>query len=165
MIEKLLARMIKNIHVEIKKIHIRYEDHISDKMHPFSIAATLNTFVLESCTSSWEVTKEDLKEMYAIPQIFKLCNLDGLAVYLNIDVEQYSKSLSSSTLSYDAIATMDYTQLNYQYLLGPINIICKIKLNPKPESDGSDYTIPKVSLFLNFILNALIQFRLIHIRF
>jgi vacuolar protein sorting-associated protein 13A/C len=162
MVEKLLARMIKNIHVEIKKIHVRYEDYISDKMHPFSVAFTLNTFVLESCTSSWEV-KEDLKEMYAIPQIFKLCNLDGLAVYLNVDLEQYSKSLSPSTLLYDGIATMDYIPLNYQYLLGPINITCKIKLNPKPESDGSNYTIPKVSLFSNFILNALIQLRLMHI--
>jgi len=152
MVEKLIARMIKNIHVEIKKIHIRYEDHVSFKMHPFSVGFTLNTFIVESCTSSWEVTKEELKEMHAITQIFKLCTLDGFTVYLNVDEEEYNETLSPSTRLYDGIATMDYIPPNYQYLLGPIYVKAKMKLNPKPESDGSKYTIPKVSLFSNFIL-------------
>lgn len=87
MVEKLVARMIKNIHVEIKRIHVRYEDHVTFKDHPFSFGFTLNTFVLESCTDSWEITG-NLKDMYVIPQIFKLCNLDGLAAYLNTSMEQ-----------------------------------------------------------------------------
>ena len=71
MVEKLIARMIKNIHIEIKKIHVRYEDHISFKDHPFSVGFTLSTFTLESCTDSWETTG-NLKDMYAIPQIYKV---------------------------------------------------------------------------------------------
>ncbi|XP_032688033.1 vacuolar protein sorting-associated protein 13 isoform X3 [Odontomachus brunneus] len=149
MVEKLIARMIKNIHVEIKRIHVRYEDHVTFKNHPFSVGFTLNTFVLESCTDSWETTG-NLKDMYAIPQIYKLCGLDGLAVYLNTSVEQYSKSSHSSypSLFCSGIATMDYTPANYQYLLGPINVKSKLRLNPKPESDGSNYSIPKVWLDL-----------------
>ncbi|XP_012537324.1 vacuolar protein sorting-associated protein 13 isoform X2 [Monomorium pharaonis] len=149
MVEKLVARMIKNIHVEIKRIHVRYEDHVTFKNHPFSFGFTLNTFVVESCTDSWETTG-NLKDMYAIPQIFKLCSLDGLAVYLNTSVEQYSKSSQSiySTLFCNGIATMDYTPTSYQYLLGPINVKSKLRLNPKPESDGSNYTIPKMWLDL-----------------
>nr|XP_012230348.1 PREDICTED: vacuolar protein sorting-associated protein 13C isoform X2 [Linepithema humile] len=149
MVEKLVARMIKNIHVEIKRIHVRYEDHVTFKQHPFSVGFTLNTFVLESCTDSWETTG-NLKDMYAIPQIFKLCSLDGLAVYLNTSVEQYSRSPQStySNLFCSGIATMDYTPTGYQYLLGPINVKSKLRLNPKPESDGSNYTIPKMWLDL-----------------
>lgn len=149
MVEKLIARMIKNIHVEIKRIHVRYEDHVTFKNHPFSVGFTLNTFVLESCTDSWETTG-NLKDMYVIPQIYKLCGLDGLAVYLNTSMEQYSKSSHSSypSLFCGGIATMDYTPANYQYLLGPINVKSKLRLNPKPESDGSNYTIPKVWLDL-----------------
>ncbi|XP_026827312.1 vacuolar protein sorting-associated protein 13 isoform X2 [Ooceraea biroi] len=149
MVEKLVARMIKNIHVEIKRIHVRYEDHVTFKEHPFSVGFTLNTFILESCTDSWETTG-NLKDMYAIPQIFKLCGLDGLAAYLNTGLEQYSKSPQSSysTLFCSGIATMDYTPPGYQYMLGPINIKSKLRLNPKPESDGSNYTIPKVWLDL-----------------
>ncbi|EFN74999.1 Vacuolar protein sorting-associated protein 13A [Camponotus floridanus] len=149
MVEKLVARMIKNIHVEIKRIHVRYEDHVTFKEHPFSVGFTLNTFVLESCTDSWETTG-NLKDMYAIPQIFKLCSLDGLAVYLNTSVEQYSKSPQSSysNLFCQGIATTDYIPTGYQYLLGPINVKSKLRLNPKPESDNSDYTIPKVWLDL-----------------
>lgn len=146
MVEKLVARMIKNIHVEIKRIHVRYEDHVTFKNHPFSFGFTLNTFVFENCTDSWETTG-NLKDMYAIPQIFKLCNLDGLAAYLNTSVEQYSKNSSSlyTNLFCSGIATMDYTPTGYQYLLGPINIKSKLRLNPKPESDDSNYTIPKVT--------------------
>ncbi|KAG5312576.1 VP13A protein, partial [Acromyrmex insinuator] len=149
MVEKLVARMIKNIHVEIKRIHVRYEDHVTFKDHPFSFGFTLNTFVLESCTDSWEITG-NLKDMYVIPQIFKLCNLDGLAAYLNTSMEQYSKNSQSlyTNLFCSGIATMDYTPTGYQYLLGPINVKSKLRLNPKPESDDSNYTIPKVWLDL-----------------
>ncbi|XP_053986716.1 intermembrane lipid transfer protein Vps13 isoform X2 [Hylaeus volcanicus] len=149
MIEKLIARMIKNIHVEIKRIHVRYEDHVSFKDHPFSVGFTLNKFILESCTDSWK-TNGNLKDMYAIPQIYKLCTLDGLAVYLNTTVEQFSSGTHSnySDLFYSGIATIDYNPPGYQYLLGPINVNAKLKLNPKPETDGSNYTIPKVWLDL-----------------
>lgn len=151
MMEKLIARMIKNIHVEIKKIHVRYEDHVTFKDHPFSVGFTLNTFILESCTDSWDTTG-NLKDMYAIPQIFKLCTLDGLSIYLNTSVEQYSKSPPSSysTLFCSGIATMIYVPPTYQYLVGPINVKAKLRLNPKPESDGSNYAIPKVILFISF---------------
>ncbi|KAG7211251.1 hypothetical protein KM043_010561 [Ampulex compressa] len=149
MVEKLIARMIKNIHVEIKRIHVRYEDHVTFKEHPFSFGFTLNKFILESCTDSWK-TDGNLKDMYAIPQIFKLCTLDGLAIYLNTNVEQFSKrELSEYThLFCTGIATIDYNPRDYQYLLGPINVNAKLKLNPKPEMDGSNYTIPKVWLDL-----------------
>jgi len=33
-------------------------------------------------------------------------------------------------------------------VLGPINSSAQLRLNPKPENDGSDYTIPKVRLSL-----------------
>ena len=36
----------------------------------------------------------------------------------------------------------------YVLVLGPINVKAKLKLNPKPETDGSNYTIPKVWLDL-----------------
>lgn len=36
-------------------------------------------------------------------------------------------------------------------VLGPINVNAKLKLNPKPEADGSNYTIPKVWLNLEML--------------
>ncbi|XP_076380466.1 vacuolar protein sorting 13C isoform X3 [Megalopta genalis] len=145
MVEKLIARMIKNIHVEIKRIHVRYEDHVSFKDHPFSVGFTLDKFILESCTDSWK-TVGNMKDMYAIPQIYKLCTLDGLAVYLNTTTEQFSNKTQANytDLFCSGIATTDYNPPGYQYLLGPINVNAKLKLNPKPETDGSNYTIPKV---------------------
>ncbi|XP_046738037.1 vacuolar protein sorting-associated protein 13 isoform X1 [Diprion similis] len=147
MVEKLVARMIKNIHVEIKKIHVRYEDHMSFKDAPFAVGFTLNNFTVESCNESW-TTSGNLKDMHAIAQIYKLCTLDGLGVYLNPTSEQISNQLQYSEryteLFIQGIATTDHKPLGYQYLLGPINAKVKLKLNPKPETDGSNYTIPKV---------------------
>ncbi|XP_020707369.2 intermembrane lipid transfer protein Vps13 isoform X2 [Athalia rosae] len=145
MVEKLVARMIKNIHVEVKKIHVRYEDHTTFKDAPFSVGLTLSNFTVESCNESW-TTGGNLKDMHAIAQIFKLCTLDGLGVYLNPTFNQFSKQPQSeySQLFSLGIATVDYKPVDYQYLLGPINANVKLKLNPKPETDGSNYTIPKV---------------------
>ncbi|XP_074114843.1 vacuolar protein sorting 13C isoform X2 [Cotesia typhae] len=149
MLEKLLARMIKNIHVEIKSIHVRYEDHVTFKPHEFAIGLTLNRLALESCNTSW-MTTENMKDMYSIPQIFKLLTLDGLSIYLNPSLMQFSKQTSSAYLKlfHDSIATTENIPPDYQYLLGPINVKAKLKLNPKPETDGSNYQIPKVWLDL-----------------
>lgn len=149
MMEKLIARMIKNIHVEIKRIHVRYEDHVTFKQHPFSMGFTLNRLALESCNDSW-LTTGNLKDMYSIQQIFKLLTMDGFAVYLNPNLLQFSKQPASDYLRLfsESIATMDHTLEDYQYLLGPIAVKAKLKLNPKPEVDGSSYTIPKVWLDL-----------------
>ncbi|CAG5075993.1 Similar to Vps13: Vacuolar protein sorting-associated protein 13 (Drosophila melanogaster) [Cotesia congregata] len=149
MLEKLLARMIKNIHVEIKSIHVRYEDHVTFKPHEFAIGLTLNRLALESCNTSW-MTTENMKDMYLIPQIFKLLTLDGFSIYLNPSLMQFSKQASSTYLKlfHDSIATTENIPPDYQYLLGPINVKAKLKLNPKPETDGSNYQIPKVWLDL-----------------
>ncbi|XP_031777535.1 vacuolar protein sorting-associated protein 13 isoform X3 [Nasonia vitripennis] len=149
MMEKLIARMIKNIHVEINRIHVRYEDHVSFKDHPFSVGFTLNRFALESCDNTWSSTG-NLKDMYAIQQIFKLCTMDGFAVYLNPSPKQFSIEPKDMYLKIfaESIATADFVPEDYQYLLGPINVKAKLKLNPKPETDGSNYTIPKVFLDL-----------------
>ncbi|XP_051160676.1 intermembrane lipid transfer protein Vps13 isoform X3 [Leptopilina boulardi] len=149
MMEKLIARMIKNIHVEIKGIHVRYEDHISFKDLSFSCGITLNRFALESCTDSW-LTTGNLKDMYAIQQIFKLCTMDAFAVYLNPTVKLFSKEPRDTYLKIfkESIATAEKIPEGYLYLLGPINVKAKLKLNPKPETDGSNYTIPKVWLDL-----------------
>ncbi|XP_053594598.1 intermembrane lipid transfer protein Vps13 isoform X2 [Microplitis demolitor] len=149
MLEKLLARMIKNIHVEIKSIHVRYEDHVTFKQHEFAIGLTLNRLALESCDTNWTAA-ENQKDMYAIPQIYKLLTMDGFSVYLNPNLMQFSKQSSSNYLRlfHDSIATTENIPPDYQYLLGPINVKAKLKLNPKPETDGSNYQIPKVWLDL-----------------
>ena len=93
MMEKLIARMIKNIHVEIKGIHVRYEDHISFNELSFSFGITLNRFALESCTDSWQ-TDGNLKDMYAIQQIFKVS--ENLHDYICLQTNILIKNIINS---------------------------------------------------------------------
>lgn len=44
-------QIIKNIQVEIRNIHIRYEDKTTDQSSPFSIGATISTLTLQSMTT------------------------------------------------------------------------------------------------------------------
>jgi vacuolar protein sorting-associated protein 13A/C len=45
-----------------------------------------------------------------------------------------------------SIATKDHRPADYKYVLEPIRMEAHLKLNQKPESDGSGWRIPKVDL-------------------
>ncbi|CAG2066627.1 unnamed protein product [Timema podura] len=49
----------------------------------------------------------------------------------------------------EGICTKDTRPEGYLYMVGPINSTAKLKLNPKPENDGSNFKIPKVQLNLD----------------
>lgn len=58
-----------------------------------------------------------LKVLLRIKHIFfQLCTLDGLAVYLNTTLEQFSNTKSNYlNLFHNGIATIDYNPPGYQY--------------------------------------------------
>lgn len=41
--EKLVAQVIKNLQVRIKRVHVRYEDKFSNRDRPFAAGATLES--------------------------------------------------------------------------------------------------------------------------
>ncbi|XP_065940396.1 intermembrane lipid transfer protein VPS13A isoform X3 [Magallana gigas] len=143
--EKMAAQIIKNLQIQIRNIHVRYEDAYTDLKNPFSIGVSLAELLFQTTDENWKpcVVKE------AVNQIFKLVKLDSLAVYWNSSSEQYA-SLSNERLLErlgKEIAGQDKTPA-YQFLIKPISSVAHLKLNMKPELNN--FTLPKAFLTVVF---------------
>ncbi|KAJ8727553.1 hypothetical protein PYW07_001672 [Mythimna separata] len=146
-VEKLVTQIIKNVQLRITDIHIRYEDSITNPKAPFSFGITLHNLSVHTTDENWR--KAVITE--AVTKIFKILDLEGLAIYWNPGTELYSRSgpLEIKERLLKEIATKSSQPSFYGYALGPINATAKLKLNPKPECDTPRFSIPKVILSLH----------------
>lgn len=149
--EKLVTQIVKNLQVRITDIHIRYEDNFSNPKHPFGVGFTLHNLSFETTDDKWNpcIIQEN------VSLIHKLITLDSLAVYWNsgttlfsnLSVEDRQNAMEKS------IATKTFKPHESAYLLGPINSRAQLQLNQKPESDGSNFKIPKV--WINVVMDEI----------
>ncbi|XP_049694728.2 intermembrane lipid transfer protein Vps13 isoform X2 [Helicoverpa armigera] len=146
-VEKLVTQIIKNVQLKITDIHIRYEDSITNPKAPFSFGITLHNLSVQTTDENWQ--KAVITD--AVTKIFKILDLEGLAMYWNPVTELYSKSgpMEIKDRLQKEIATKSSKPSFYNYALGPINATAKLKLNPKPEGDTPKFSIPKVILSLH----------------
>lgn len=73
----LVAKIVDNLQVVIKNIHVRFEDNKSNQNNPFSLGLTLSNLSAVSTDSNWiEAFLQDSKA-----PTHKLMKLDSLAVY------------------------------------------------------------------------------------
>ncbi|KAK4050444.1 Vacuolar protein sorting-associated protein 13 [Microbotryomycetes sp. JL201] len=114
----LVNKIVDNLQLEIRNIHIRYEDKLSVPGHPFSVGLTLSHFSAVSTDDNW-------KPAYVVNPmngVHKLAKLESLAVYFDTD----SKSLAGSSVE-DAI--VQFTELiarpghmpSHQFVLKPVS--------------------------------------------
>lgn len=99
-VEKLATQIIRNVQINIKTIHIRYEDRVTFPNHPFSFGCTLYDLTSYSTDSNW--TKFIDKGQDPLAMIYKvncyinlklilatkyetICSFDFYYIYLNID--------------------------------------------------------------------------------
>ncbi|KAI8424304.1 hypothetical protein MSG28_002854 [Choristoneura fumiferana] len=146
-VEKLVTQIIKNVQLNIKDIHIRYEDSTTNPKAPFSFGITLHNLSVHTTDENW---KQAVIQQ-AVTKIFKILTLDGLAIYWNPATEIYSRHEDQTirTKLSTEIATKSSQPSSYKYALGPINATAKLKLNPKPEADPVKFSSPKVILSLH----------------
>lgn len=55
-ISQLTTKIVDNLQVSIKNIHVRFEDHISDPGHPFAAGITLKELSAFSTDGEWKPT-------------------------------------------------------------------------------------------------------------
>lgn len=142
--EKLATQIINNVQIKIKDIHIRYED-TSTTSTPFAFGVTLRNLIVHTTDANW---KQCLMSE-AINQVFKIAELEGLAIYMNCNTNTFASSSETQfpKLFSDAIASKDQQPEGFNYILGPITSMAKLELNPNPEVDG--FVTPKIQLQLS----------------
>jgi vacuolar protein sorting-associated protein 13A/C len=79
--ESLVTKIVDNLQITVKNIHVRYEDSISAPGHPFALGITLKEFSAISTDGKWKPTYIQ----NSVGTTHKLATLGALAVYWNTD--------------------------------------------------------------------------------
>lgn len=131
--------------IKISDIHIRYEDNVSCST-PFAFGITLSNFSVHTTDEAWNKTLIS----QSLTEIYKIAQLESLAVYMNVDCKLFQEYNSDTylTMFKESIATRTSKPNNYDFILGPINSEARLKMNPDPESNEIPFSIPKIILNL-----------------
>ena len=77
-------KVIDNVQITIKNIHIRYEDEITIKERPFSLGFTLQELSAQTTNDKWQVEYFDRsKPENKSKPVQKFLSIKGFAVYVN----------------------------------------------------------------------------------
>lgn len=128
----LVNRMVDNVQITVRNIHIRYEDKLSVPGHPFAAGFTLAGFTAQSTDELWNPTFL----VNNAQGVHKLATLSSLAVYFDTDapsIAELSASESSKTFK-DLIATNDH-EPTHQFVLKPVSGEGRLVLNHRPKAD------------------------------
>uniref|UniRef100_A0A915MWH3 Vacuolar protein sorting-associated protein 13 extended chorein domain-containing protein n=1 Tax=Meloidogyne javanica TaxID=6303 RepID=A0A915MWH3_MELJA len=99
--EKLVAQVIKNLQIRIKRVHLRYEDKFSNRGRPFATGVTLDSLNFQTTDENFQLTVQ--KE--AVKIFYKLVSMNHLSIYSNagstlisdlLDKKEITKALCNS---------------------------------------------------------------------
>ncbi|XP_026233856.1 vacuolar protein sorting-associated protein 13C isoform X2 [Anabas testudineus] len=142
-VEKLATQVIKNLQVKISRIHLRYEDDVSDTQRPIAMGVTLSELSLQTTDENWKpcILNEAAKIIY------KLGRLDCLCAYWNVNSEIFYRGSWEHIVDQlkCGISTKDQDLAQYQYIFRPIFASAKICINPNAEVELKS---PKAKLHL-----------------
>uniref|UniRef100_A0A0W0G3E4 Putative vacuolar protein sorting-associated protein vps13 n=1 Tax=Moniliophthora roreri TaxID=221103 RepID=A0A0W0G3E4_MONRR len=122
----LIAKIINNLQITVKNIHIRYEDKFSVPGHPFAAGVTLASFTAVSVDDKWQPAFIES----TAGAIHKLGKLESLAVYFDTD----SLSISGlppaeSAKKFNDTIAKDPNDSSHQFILKPVSGEGRITLN------------------------------------
>lgn len=141
----LTTTIIDNVQIQVKNVHIRYEDALSDPEHPFAIGLTLQELSAVSTDENWRPTWIQSTSTTS----HKLATLGSLALYWNTDAEL----LGSGTGQQDAkeqgldhkgmldkfremIVKGDSPAVNeHQYILKPVSGRAGVEMDKSGKTD------------------------------
>ncbi|TGZ78721.1 hypothetical protein EX30DRAFT_322121 [Ascodesmis nigricans] len=135
--ESLTTKILDNLQITVKNIHIRYEDAASTPGHPFALGFTLEEFSAVSTNEDWEPNFIHGN----VPVTHKLARLGSLAIYWNTDSKHVSGGSHDEMITAfkDLIATGSSAPGDHQFVLKPVNGVGRIELNKT-----SNYDKPKI---------------------
>lgn len=86
-LQALTAKIIDNLEITLKNVHIRYEDHSSIPNSIISAGITLSSFILAACDEKWKVTYvargKPSESQNSSNKLHKIAEVKSLALYWN----------------------------------------------------------------------------------
>ncbi|RDW68381.1 hypothetical protein BP5796_09038 [Coleophoma crateriformis] len=151
----LVEKIIDNLQITMKNIHVRYEDSISQPGHPFALGITLKEFSAISTNKEWTPTYVQGTDGVT----HKLATLDSLAVYWDTEASLLGTGREAevegvTVASHDEMLEKfkdmivkgeESNKPNHQFILKPVSGVAKLELN---KLGGTDR--PQVKAGLQF---------------
>lgn len=138
----LVTRIVDNVQVTVRDIHIRYEDALSNPAHPFSVGVTLSELSAVSTDGNWKPTFVH----NSVDGIHKLARLDSLSAYWNTDDEFLSITGAADLQErLNALIPAQDHIPSHQYILEPVSGIGKLVMRHHATKE-----LPKMSAQLVF---------------
>jgi len=152
--ESLITKVIDNLQITIKNIHVRYEDSISNTDHPFSLGLTLDEFSAKSTDGQWNPAF--IQDANGLTH--KIADLSSLTIYWNTDTKLLSSGKESEAEETDSThdeMALKFREINikdpnadltvHQFILKPVSGHAKFEINNSGTLDK-----PKISAGLVF---------------
>ncbi|KAL4243512.1 VPS13 family protein [Abortiporus biennis] len=138
LIGSLIAKIVNNLQVTVKNIHIRYEDKLSVPGHPFAAGITLSGFTAISVNDQWLPAFIDS----TAGVIHKLAKLESLAVYFDTDAQSLAGLSHSEFVSkFEELIARDTGTSKHQFILQPVTGEGRIKMNQKLDKDTPRFDV------------------------
>ncbi|BEI82300.1 hypothetical protein CcaverHIS002_0301680 [Cutaneotrichosporon cavernicola] len=130
------TRIINNVQIHIRNIHMRYEDGSNTPEHPFAAGLTISEFKMVSTDECWLETflQDNVKDVH------KLVKLSALSVYFDTDSGSLDKGVDNQKATIQALKKMLSNQVEHQYILKPVTgearlVIHRTMTNEQPKFD------------------------------
>ncbi|GAA5827080.1 hypothetical protein JCM11251_002234 [Rhodosporidiobolus azoricus] len=147
----LVTKIVDNLQIEIRNIHIRYEDKLSVPGHPFSVGLTLSKFSAFSTDANWQPT------FITNPTggIHKLASLDSLAIYFDTDSPSLAGyPLDESIAKFTELIAREGHTPTHQFVLKPVSGQGRLVLNKKVDAHTPKTDAELFFQELGFVLDA-----------
>ncbi|KAK0305778.1 Vacuolar protein sorting-associated protein 13 [Friedmanniomyces endolithicus] len=141
----LTTTIIDNVQIQVKNVHIRFEDAVSDPSHPFAAGLTLQELSAVSTDENWRPTW--IQSTSATTH--KLATLGALAVYWDTDAKLIgegtgSKDAKAQGIDHDTVLDKfremivksdSPTVKEHQYILNPVSGRAGLEMDKTGKTD------------------------------
>lgn len=153
--DSLVTKIVDNLQITIKNIHVRYEDSISAPGHPFGLGITLDEISAVSTDGQWKPTYIQNSK----GPTHKLATMSALAIYWNTDITLLSTGRQAEVPGADVasheqilaefkkmiVKGEDPNATGHQFILKPVSGQARLEL----DKSGA-INIPQIKTALEF---------------
>jgi len=121
----IIQKVVDNVQIHVKGIHVRYEDGSSTPEHPFAAGLTISEFKAVSTDGNWvEAFIQD-----SLKGVHKLVKLEALSIYFDTDTGSLDKGAEDRQGTIDALKAMLQGEPRHQHILKPVTGEARVILN------------------------------------
>ncbi|KAL9941010.1 hypothetical protein V8E36_000498 [Tilletia maclaganii] len=128
----LITKIVDNVQITVRNIHIRYEDTLSNPSHPFSAGITLAEFSAVSTDGNWNPTFVQ----NTTDGIHKLARLESLSAYWDTDSTSLAGfEISEAQQKFSELIARQSQIPEHQYILKPVTGAGRLIMRRKMTAD------------------------------